>query len=189
MIFTTNKSLQAWGKVLHHQDLADAIVERILERGRLVRLDGPSMRTRHLTLDSLDGEPLPEPARISGMDRPQFPEPTAAALVVVWPPHRECRFALRQRKPGTDDRRPLHLAPVYDMLPMHYRPTATGEILTTDFPPPLPAPQALQTWQRAAMLALAFWQCVQGDERISEQFRIEARRVHDALSSIVDRVG
>jgi DNA replication protein DnaC len=76
MIFTTNKSLQAWGKVLHDQDLADAIVERILERGRLVRLDGPSMRTRHLTPDTLDGEPLPEPAIISGMDRPQFPEPT-----------------------------------------------------------------------------------------------------------------
>jgi len=33
-----------WGDVLHDDDLADAIVDRILERGRLLRLDGPSIR-------------------------------------------------------------------------------------------------------------------------------------------------
>ena len=47
MIFTTNKSpLGDWGKVLHDHDLADAIVDRVLERGRLLTLDGPSYRTR-----------------------------------------------------------------------------------------------------------------------------------------------
>jgi DNA replication protein DnaC len=51
MIFTTNKPFDAWGRVLHDQDLAAAIVDRILERGRLIVLDGPSMRTRHLGLD------------------------------------------------------------------------------------------------------------------------------------------
>jgi len=77
MIFTTNKSLNAWGRVLHDEDLAQAIVDRVLERGRLLTLDGPSMRTRHLRLDET---PPPgastEPARISGIDRPEFPEPT-----------------------------------------------------------------------------------------------------------------
>ncbi len=32
-IFTTNKSLNAWGRVLHDPDLAAAIVDRVLERG------------------------------------------------------------------------------------------------------------------------------------------------------------
>jgi ATP-dependent DNA helicase RecQ len=38
-------------KVLHDEDLAHAIVDRILERGRVLTLDGRSMRTRHLGLD------------------------------------------------------------------------------------------------------------------------------------------
>ena len=44
MIFTTNKSLNAWGRVLHDEDLAQAIRDRVRERGRLLRLDGPSVR-------------------------------------------------------------------------------------------------------------------------------------------------
>ena len=79
MLFTTNKSpLTAWGAVLHDADLAEAIVYRILERGRLMLLDGPSYRTQHLDLD-VDGADLAhdEPARISGKHRPEFPEPTA----------------------------------------------------------------------------------------------------------------
>jgi DNA replication protein DnaC len=40
MIFTTNKPLSEWGKVLHDEDLAAAILDRILERGRLIHLDG-----------------------------------------------------------------------------------------------------------------------------------------------------
>src|SRR5438093_3982559 len=78
MIFTTNKSLNAWGRVLHDEDLAQAIVDRVLERGRLLTLDGPSIRTKHLGLDeaqagaSNQGADL---ARISGIARPEFPEP------------------------------------------------------------------------------------------------------------------
>jgi DNA replication protein DnaC len=37
MIFTTSKSLKAWGRVLHDDDLAQAIIDRVLERGRLIR--------------------------------------------------------------------------------------------------------------------------------------------------------
>ena len=78
MLFTTNKPpLTAWGEVLHDHDLAEAIVDRVLENGRLLLLDGPSYRTRHLDLpaqDTHDG--LHQPARISGNQRPEFPEPT-----------------------------------------------------------------------------------------------------------------
>ena len=75
MIFTTNKPLRAWGKVLHDEDLAAAILDRVLERGRFIHLDGPSGRTGHLNLE----EALPgtaDRARISGISPPQFPEPT-----------------------------------------------------------------------------------------------------------------
>src|SRR6266487_4159733 len=56
MIFTTNKPLSGWGRVLHDEDLAHAIVDRILERGRTLTLDGPSMRTRHLGIDDPTSE-------------------------------------------------------------------------------------------------------------------------------------
>jgi DNA replication protein DnaC len=80
MIFTTNKPFHAWGGVLHDQDLAAAIVDRILERGRLIVLDGPSIRTRHLGLDD-PTTPMAstQPARTSGINRQPFPEPTQAA--------------------------------------------------------------------------------------------------------------
>ena len=46
MLFTTNKPPPtAWGEVLHDNDLAEAIVDRVLESGRLLLLDGPSYRT------------------------------------------------------------------------------------------------------------------------------------------------
>ena len=76
MIFTTNKPLRAWGKVLHDEDLAAAILDRVLERGRFIHLDGPSGRTGHLNFE----EALPgtaDRARISGISPPQFPEPTS----------------------------------------------------------------------------------------------------------------
>jgi len=77
MIFTTNKPLTTWGHVLHDEDLAHAIVDRILERGRMLTLDGPSMRTKHLGIDDpTSPEGSQPPARISGIDRPAFPEPT-----------------------------------------------------------------------------------------------------------------
>ena len=75
MIFTTNKPLSEWGKVLHDEDLAAAILDRVLERGRFVHLDGPSGRTRHLSLE----QDLPfkaERLRISGINGSEFLEPT-----------------------------------------------------------------------------------------------------------------
>ena len=71
--------LTEWGKVLHDEDLAAAILDRILERGRFIHLDGPSGRTRHVDLEkALSADP--NRARISGISVPEFPEPTR-----VWP--------------------------------------------------------------------------------------------------------
>lgn len=78
MIFTTNKHPKHWGTVLHDEDLAEAIVDRILERGRLLRLDGPSVRTKHLPKSELVGmeDVTSTGSRVSGTGAAEFPEPT-----------------------------------------------------------------------------------------------------------------
>jgi DNA replication protein DnaC len=81
MVFTSNKHPSAWGGVLHDDDLAQAIVDRVLERGRLLKLDGPSMRTKHLGLDAPEGAEAgsTKVVRISGITGPELPEPTAGS--------------------------------------------------------------------------------------------------------------
>ena len=55
VIITTNKEPDDWGPVLHDSDLADAIVDRLQERGEVIRLKGKSYRRR-------GAEPPPPPA-------------------------------------------------------------------------------------------------------------------------------
>jgi len=67
MVFTTNKPIEAWGKVLHDGDLAEAILDRVLERGRVLHFKGPSYRRRDLRAGTVpivsrkDGAELREP--------------------------------------------------------------------------------------------------------------------------------
>jgi hypothetical protein len=83
--------------------------------------------------------------------------------------------------------RPLRLAPAYDMLPMHYRPNAAGEVVAREFVPPLPPPQQRSLWLRAADIAVTFWEGALADSRISDEFRAEAARVLDAASLLRER--
>lgn len=48
ILVTTNKSLAAWGQVLHDGELAEAILDRLLERGTHFEMRGRSYRTRNL---------------------------------------------------------------------------------------------------------------------------------------------
>jgi DNA replication protein DnaC len=68
MVFTTNKPTEEWGRVLHDPDLAEAILDRVLERGRVIHFKGSSYRTRHL--HSKGG------SVISGKVGPEFQELT-----------------------------------------------------------------------------------------------------------------
>jgi DNA replication protein DnaC len=77
MVFTTNKDPRLWGSVLHDDDLAEAIVDRILERGRLLRLDGPSVRTNHLPPEESASDGQAHHVRVSGKTASDFPEPTS----------------------------------------------------------------------------------------------------------------
>jgi DNA replication protein DnaC len=46
ILLTTNKDPAAWGAVLHDADLSQAILDRLLHKGEIVKMDGPSYR-RH----------------------------------------------------------------------------------------------------------------------------------------------
>jgi len=46
IILTTNKKLRQWGEVLHDPQLAEALLDRILERGQHIALGGRSWRTK-----------------------------------------------------------------------------------------------------------------------------------------------
>ena len=58
MVFTTNKHPKRWGPVLHDDDLAEAIVDRILDTSLNDDQDDPGDR------------------RVSGASTAEFPEPT-----------------------------------------------------------------------------------------------------------------
>ena len=95
MLFTTNKPLAAWGHVLHDPDLAEAILDRVLEHGRHIQLRGPSYRTRHHRTKEIKPEKRQAPStalrrRISGKNGAELPEPTS--------PHENfpCRAARRR---------------------------------------------------------------------------------------------
>ncbi len=67
MVFTTNKPLAALGQLLHDGDLAEAILDRVLERGTHFVLRGPSYRTRHLKPEK---EIPPQPTRRNSAHSP-----------------------------------------------------------------------------------------------------------------------
>lgn len=79
------------------------------------------------------------------------------------------------------DTRPLPLAPVYDMLPMTFRPASNGGIVERRYRISLPAPEHRTDWQEAAPVALVFWQRVAIDPRISVAFRAIAA---DAIAAL-----
>lgn len=72
------------------------------------------------------------------------------------------------------DHRPLKLAPVYDMLPMRFRPSNSGEIVEHRYEITLPAPEQKADWLEAAPMALQFWQKITEEPSISQQFRVIA---------------
>lgn len=50
IVFTTNKELKKWGRVLHDNELAEALLDRVLERGTHIELKGRSYRTKDVDL-------------------------------------------------------------------------------------------------------------------------------------------
>ena len=84
------------------------------------------------------------------------------------------------------DTPPFALAPVYDMLPMHYRPNAQGEVIDREFAPVSWRPATATLWPRAATLAMSYWNRVATDVRISAGFQAIARGNADRIRRLLD---
>ncbi|MCM1984401.1 IS21-like element helper ATPase IstB, partial [Lyngbya confervoides] len=56
ILFTTNKPLKHWGRVLHDEELARAIIDRTLHYGEYLKLSGASYRLKDRKLDL--GDPV-----------------------------------------------------------------------------------------------------------------------------------
>ncbi len=94
------------------------------------------------------------------------------------------------RHPGNlslswDDTGHFTLAPVYDMLPMLYRPTAQGEVVPRRFDPIVLFRLELRHLPQARDMALAFWQAVLADERISPEFKVVAEHHRAEVLALV----
>lgn len=86
-----------------------------------------------------------------------------------------------------EDTRPLALAPAYDMLPMHFRPASSGEVVRRDYAVTLPTPEFRDDWRAAATIAQHFWQRVADDAGISRAFRGIAGGAEIALGHAIAR--
>lgn len=82
---------------------------------------------------------------------------------------------------------PLKLAPVYDMLPMRFRPSSTGEIVERAFKPTLPKPEDQSVWLEVYPLAQKYWQEVASHAEISSGFQQIAKQATESLE-LVHRV-
>lgn len=86
-----------------------------------------------------------------------------------------------------DERCPLRVAPLYDMLPMHYRPSAGGGVHDHPHAPPPPLPEQLETWHHACRLAQTFWQQLQAVSDLSPAFHAIAQEQTEALTALQHR--
>lgn len=68
ILFTTNKPLKQWGRVLYDEELARAIIDRTLHHGEYLKLSGPSYRLKGRKLD------LDSPATIEAKNSPSLPK-------------------------------------------------------------------------------------------------------------------
>ena len=65
----------------------------------------------------------------------------------------------------------FRLCPAYDVLPMFYRPTTTGEVVERQYEMPVATVGLAGEWVDAQEWAEVFWQRVAEDDRISQEFR------------------
>ena len=83
--------------------------------------------------------------------------------------------------------RPLSLAPVYDMVPMLYRPGVEGHLPDAPVSPTPPPPEALPVWAEAARLAESFWARLAGNGLASPSFRDISANCVDAVTGMRNR--
>lgn len=70
ILFTTNKPLKQWGRVLHDEELARAIIDRTLHYGEYLQLSGPSYRLKGRKIDLQNCDGAERSTAVSGGDAP-----------------------------------------------------------------------------------------------------------------------
>ncbi len=79
---------------------------------------------------------------------------------------------------------PLRFAPIYDMLPMLYRPNEQGEVVPRAFRPTAADADTHGVWHGAAEAACDFWDAVSNDQRVSMDMRQEAAQNAEKVASL-----
>ena len=79
----------------------------------------------------------------------------------------------------------LVLAPIYDMLPMFYAPTRSGDCHDMPLSPDLPLPEEQSLWFMAAEAACQFWESCARDTRISVSFQQVCRENHENVARLM----
>ena len=87
-----------------------------------------------------------------------------------------------------DPNPPLRLAPLYDMVPMFYRPGLEGKLPSDLLKLALPPPEELPSWRVAADSARKYWEQIAHDQDVSSGFRDIAAKNRVALSAVIERV-
>lgn len=85
------------------------------------------------------------------------------------------------------DVKPLKLCPVYDMLPMFWRPSAQGSLPERRLSVPAPSPDQLDAWRWAAAAAGVFWAAVADTPDIDEALLRAADSARSSLEHAMDR--
>lgn len=79
---------------------------------------------------------------------------------------------------------PLPLCPVYDMLPMRFRPMDTGEIRDAKLTPKLPRPEDEAIWRKMLPAAIEYWDQLARRAEVSGEFRGIAQESAAALRQL-----
>jgi hypothetical protein len=83
---------------------------------------------------------------------------------------------------------PLEIAPIYDMLPMHYAPRSSG-VVPTEVPPiNITHAESLPNLRTMLPLAQQFWQAITTDARISQGFQTITRQQIAQLDTLSTKI-
>lgn len=163
-----------------------------LESSRFDRV-GLSGRKGFVSLEAFDGAHFGEVgtpwdlAAIRYREHGWITEPDAERLALLWwfgvlIGNTDMHYANAGLILG--ESRPLALAPVYDMVPMFYRPDIEGRLPAAPVVPVPPPPESRIIWLSAAALARAYWERLANSELVSQDFREIALKNLESISNV-----
>lgn len=77
--------------------------------------------------------------------------------------------------------RPYELAPIYDMLPMHFAPKSTGDLPSEPYEIKAETIVSAMYWELAYPAAIKFWQRLIAHPHVSRHFKVLAQKQLDVV--------